>query len=77
MDRVWLSRHLDAFAKYEFYSAVLADAGTSFGELRRRPDLFHELALLDQSYHEFCNPASVFSQLENAGGAGAPRRSAD
>jgi hypothetical protein len=67
MDRVWLSRRLDAFAKYEFYSAVLAESGLTYGELRTRPETFQKLALLDQSYHEFCNPASVFSQLERIG----------
>lgn len=67
LDRVWLARHLDTFAKYEFYTAVLAEAGLPFHALSRRPSMFRELALLDQSYHEFCNPTSVFTQLERAG----------
>lgn len=67
MDRVWLARRLDAFTKYEFYSAVLAGNGTTFAGLGKQPEAFRELALLDQSYHEFCNSESVFSQLERAG----------
>lgn len=67
LDRTWLARHLDAFAKYDFYSAVLADRGCSWAGLRRQTALFRELALLDQSYHELCRDDSVFSQLETAG----------
>jgi tetratricopeptide (TPR) repeat protein len=67
LDRTWLARHLDAFAKYDFYSAVLADRGCEWTGLLRQTALFRELALLDQSYHEFCHADSVFSQLEAAG----------
>lgn len=67
LDRAWLSLRLDSFAKYEFYSAVLQDAGCTWQSLPRRKQLFHELALLDQSYHEFCNRQSVFHRLEEAG----------
>ncbi len=62
-DRAWLSARLDAFAKYELYSAFLAEAGCDWKKLRRKPSLFYELALLDQRYHEFCNPDSVFDRL--------------
>lgn len=65
-DRAWLAARLDAFAKYELFSAVLADAGASWESLSTRKDLFDELALLDQSYHEFPDPASVFARLEKA-----------
>jgi hypothetical protein len=67
MDRRWLSSRLDAFAKYECYSAVLHEAGSSWQDLPARRDLFHELALLDHSYHEFCSPQSLFRKLEDAG----------
>ena len=67
LDRAWLSSHLDTFAKYEFYSAVLHDAGCTWQSLPLRKHMFHELALLDQSYHEFCNRESIFNRLEEAG----------
>lgn len=67
LDRRWLAAHLDAFAKYEFYSAVLNEGGNSWESLSNNKKLFCELALLDHSYHEFCNPNSVFNKLESAG----------
>jgi hypothetical protein len=67
LDRAWLARRLDAFAKYELYSAVLRESGSSWRQLARDDRLFCELALLDQNYHEFCNPQSVFSKLEARG----------
>lgn len=67
LDRPWLAARLDAFAKYEFYSAVLADEGCSWEELPRRPHLLNELALLDHSYHNFSDPDSVFCMLEQDG----------
>jgi hypothetical protein len=66
-DRPWLAARLDAFTKYELFSAVLAQNGCMWRELPRRTELFHELALLDQSYHEFGNPDSAFSRLDRAG----------
>lgn len=65
-DREWLAARLDAFAKYEFFSAVLEDTGCGWKDLRGNKERFFELALLDQSYHEFCNPDSVFTRLEEA-----------
>jgi hypothetical protein len=65
-DREWLATRLDAFAKYEFFSAVLADAGASWGDLPGRGALFDELALQEQSYHELSDPRSVFARLEEA-----------
>ena len=35
LDRDWLARRLDAFAKYEFYSAVLQQNGHSWSSLPR------------------------------------------
>ncbi|MGD9858057.1 MAG: proteasome accessory factor PafA2 family protein, partial [Planctomycetaceae bacterium] len=67
LDRSWLSARLDTFAKYEFYSSILADEGMTFRELAGRPHMFSELALLDHSYHNFCDPESVFRLLEHAG----------
>lgn len=67
MDRAWLSARLDAFAKYEFYSAVLAAEGTSWRDLPRCPQRFPELALLDHSYHNFGETQSVFTMLEQDG----------
>jgi hypothetical protein len=66
-DIAWLARHLDAFAKHELYKAVLRERGCSWSKLSRRRPLADELALLDQSYHEFCHEDSVFHQLEQAG----------
>ncbi len=67
MDRPWLAARLDTFAKYEFYSAVLADEGLSWAALPSRRTFFDELALLDHSYHDFCSEDSVFSLLEKDG----------
>jgi tetratricopeptide (TPR) repeat protein len=67
LDRSWLAAHLDAFAKYELFTAVLHESGHTWKDLPAKKELFHELALLDQSYHEFCNPKSVFTRLESAG----------
>jgi tetratricopeptide (TPR) repeat protein len=66
-DWTWLSQRLDAFAKYQFYTAVLQDRSCNWAQMPRRPRLWEEFALLDQNYHEFCNAHSVFAQLENAG----------
>ena len=66
-DQGWLAARLDSFAKYEFYSAVLQQNGRSWDDLPASNQLFHELALLDHSYHEFANPTSAFSRLEKAG----------
>ncbi len=67
LDRPWLAARLDAFAKYEFYSALLQEAGHGWKSLTRNNSLFHELVLLDHSYHEFANPQSLFTRLEQAG----------
>lgn len=67
MDRAWLAARLDAFTKYEFYSAVLGESGSSWEKLPGNEQQFCELALLDHSYHEFCNPQSVFNRLDSAG----------
>jgi hypothetical protein len=67
MDVAWLSARLDAFAKYRLYCAVLAEQGKQWNDLVRDHALFHELALLDHSYHSFCDPNSVFRRLERLG----------
>jgi hypothetical protein len=67
LDRPWLAARLDAFAKYEFFSSVLAGEGLTWRDLPMRPHLFAELALLDHSYHNFCDRDSVFCLLENEG----------
>ncbi len=66
-DLDWLSRRLDAFAKYRVYAAIVQGQGKSWNDLRRETELTHELALLDQSYHAFCRSDSLFTRLENAG----------
>lgn len=67
MNLDWLAARLDAFAKYQLYSAVLAEQGQRWADLPRSEALFHELALLDHSYHSFCDPKSAFRRLESAG----------
>jgi hypothetical protein len=67
LDHAWLAARLDAFAKYQYLTAALHDAGVSWAELPGRRPMFCELALLDHSYHEFCNPESAFDRLEAAG----------
>jgi hypothetical protein len=64
LDRTWLAARLDAFAKYEFHSSILANEGLTWADLPRRPQMFADLALLDHSYHNFCDANSVFNLLE-------------
>jgi hypothetical protein len=66
-DLEWLSARLDAFIKYRVFSEVLESQGKSWPDLLRDESLFHELALLDQSYHAFCRGDSLFRQLELSG----------
>lgn len=66
LDRAWLAGRLDAFIKYELYSSFLAESGRSWEDLKGNNALFSELALLDHSYHEFTNPDSLFTRLEQA-----------
>ena len=49
LDRPWLAARLDAVYKYEFYTAVLQEAGHSWQDLPGKNELFCELALLDHS----------------------------
>jgi hypothetical protein len=67
LDRAWLAARLDTFAKYEFYASVLQEQGMRWSDLPGRAPLFAELALLDHSYHNFCDRQSVFSLLEQEG----------
>jgi hypothetical protein len=67
LDRPWLAARFDAFAKYEFYTAVLEEAGATWADLPRRAGLLNELTLLDQSYHNFAADDSVFRLLEQDG----------
>jgi len=46
------------------FTQMLAGNGYDWNDLPRVPNLFEELALLDQNYHEFSNPQSVFHSLE-------------
>lgn len=64
MDRAWLAQRLDPFIKFDFYCAVLKQAGKPWDNLAGDRAMFSELALLDHSYHEFCTPESVFACLE-------------
>ncbi len=66
VDRSWLAARFDTFAKYELFSAVVQQSGKNWDSLRASKPLFSELALLNQGYHEFCNPESVFRKLEQA-----------
>jgi len=67
MDWSWLAPRFDNFAKYEFYSSILDEASGSWQDLPSRSELFYRLALLDHSYHEFCNQSSIFRQMEQGG----------
>jgi hypothetical protein len=67
LDRTWLAARLDTFAKYELFTNVLQAGGASWETLPVNKNMFNSLALLDQSYHEFCNPKSLFRQLEDSG----------
>jgi len=66
-DRSWLAARLDNFAKYEFYSSVLEQAALPWSSLPKHQEMFHELALLDHSYHSLGAENSVFDSLEQAG----------
>jgi hypothetical protein len=65
-DDEWLSRRLDAFIKHKLFSRLLEARGVSWTQLPRRLDVFYELALSDQDYHEFAREDSVFHRLEAA-----------
>jgi hypothetical protein len=68
LDRAWLAPRFDNFAKYEFYSRILDEAGCSWAVLpNSSSELFRRLAILDHSYHEFCNRSSIFRQMEAGG----------
>jgi hypothetical protein len=67
-DRDWLAARLDPFIKYEFFSSLLGEIGSSWIDLPGNRALCTELELLNQSYHEFTNPQSYFALLD-AGGA--------
>lgn len=66
-DLEWLSTRLDAFAKFRVFSAITGERGKTWADLKQDVELAHELALLDQSYHAFCRPDSLFQRLESAG----------
>jgi hypothetical protein len=63
-DDGWLAARLDAWAKHALFTQVLAGDSRDWNDLLRVSNLFEELALLDQNYHEFTNPQSVFHLLE-------------
>jgi hypothetical protein len=65
LDRDWLAARFDTFAKYELYTSVLREETASWQSLTGNRELFLRLALLDHSYHEFCNPRSIFRRLES------------
>lgn len=66
-DHDWLAARLDAWAKYKLFTLVLNQRGYGWEDLARAPQLFNELALLDQQYHCFTDPSSPFTRLEQAG----------
>jgi tetratricopeptide (TPR) repeat protein len=63
-NNVWLAARLDAWTKHALFSQVLSSEGYSWKDLLNVSNLFEELALLDQNYHEFSNLQSVFHLLE-------------
>jgi hypothetical protein len=67
LDRPWLAARLDTFTKYELFTNVLQAAGANWETLPASNNLFYSLALLDQSYHEFCNPQSLFGRADDSG----------
>jgi len=66
-DHAWLAARLDPWIKYNVICDFLAAEGKTWSDLRSKKSLHYPLALLNQNYHEFANPQSVFSQLEEAG----------
>ena len=66
-DRSWLAPRLDAFTKYELYSAYLEDRGSSWAELVDDIEALSTLGLLDHDYHSISEPVSAFSDLEQRG----------
>ncbi len=66
-DRDWLARRLDPWIKYDLLTGVLRDRGYRWELLPSNPRSLAELALVDQRYHEFCNPQSPFRMLDDAG----------
>ena len=67
MDLLWLSRRLDAFTKYTLFSHALTGSGRTWHDLVDSTQAQSELALMDHSYHTFCDPGSNFALLESRG----------
>jgi proteasome accessory factor A len=65
-DYDWLAARLDAWIKHRLFGQWLRAHGRSWHDLARRPHLFNGLVLLDQNYHEFANPDSVFDHADRA-----------
>jgi proteasome accessory factor A len=66
-DVSWLAARLDPWIKHTVFSSYLAVKGITWKELPHHIPVFNELALLNQHYHEFADPASPFAQLDHAG----------
>ena len=66
-DQEWLGRRLDPWIKHRVFSDYLRQQSQSWPELPNHEPLASALALVNQNYHEFCSPDSVFAQLEAQG----------
>jgi hypothetical protein len=66
-DEDWLAARLDPWIKHRLFSTWLAERGAQWAAVRSRPDLLDGLAVLDQDYHTFTGPATLFDRLEQTG----------
>jgi len=66
-DRAWLAAHLDAFAKYELFSAWLESKGRSWLRVRNDEALLTKLTLLDHDWHDFVGEDTCFERAARSG----------
>lgn len=66
-DREWLAERLDPWIKHAWFTEVLRQLGHTWRDVPGNKPICSQLALLDHSYHSFCNPQSAFDLLDRAG----------
>lgn len=66
-DHDWLSSRLDAWLKYDLYTALLAQHGANWRDVSQQCKLFDHLLLMDQNYHAINEEVSLFGLLASRG----------
>jgi hypothetical protein len=63
----WLAQRLDAWIKHALFSAVLEERGVPWSAVPSNDPVLSMLAVVNQNYHDFTSPDSLFAQLEASG----------